>query len=175
MYAFEGSVSRGPVRVTAEWWDANYRGARVAPAPQVDYTRGPSAGYLSVLWLMTGENWSDFYANGYWQKVRPSNRFSLDPGGGWDAWELGFRYSYFDASDFQNGNPANTGRLGATAPVTVSANKADSYTFQLKWIQSPFSRVLLDVVTTHFFSPVSVDGITIRKEQAVMGRLQVDF
>ena len=175
MYAFEGSVSRGPVRLQAEWWEANYSGARNSPAPEVSYTRGIHAGYVSLLWLMSGENWADFYGGGYWQKIKPANRFSFEPGGGWGAWELGFRYSYFDASDFQNGNPANTGRPGATAPVTVSANKADAYTFQLKWIQNQFSRVLLDVVTTHFYSPVSVNGISIRKEQAVMARFQVDF
>lgn len=175
MYAFEASVSHGPVRFNAEWWEAGYSGQRNAPAPIVPYTRNIHAGYISVLWLMTGETWSDFYSNGAWQKVRPLNRFSFDSGGGWGAWELGFRYSYFDASDFTASNPANTGRLGATAPVTTSTNKADAYTFQLKWIMNPFARVLLDVVTTNFYSPVTVNGITIRKEQSVMGRVQVDF
>lgn len=124
---------------------------------------------------MTGETWSDYYANGFWQKVRPNNNFSFQSGGGWGAWELGLRYSTMDATDFNSSNPAGTGRQSATAPVMLSTNKADSWTVQHKWIHNAYSRWLLSYVRTNFDTLVIANGVGLQHEDAVLFRAQVDF
>ena len=138
-----------------------------------EFSRDITASYVSLLWLISGETYSDFYANGYWQKIRPNNRFSLEPGGGWGAWELGLRYSTMDATDFRTSNPAGTGQL-STATLTPT-NKADAWTVQLKWIQNVYSRWLVSYVHTRFDTPVTVNGISVNGEDAILLRAQVDF
>ena len=102
------------------------------------------------------------------------------PGYAWGAWEVGLRYSFFDASDFKTTNPVSTGQLGpgaatTTPVVTTSTNKATAYTAQLKWIQNTYVRTLLDYVRTDFDTPVTANGKTINHEDAIMMRVQVDF
>lgn len=172
--AAELSTSWKSLRFTGEWWRAKYEGLRTPTAGSpFEFSRDITASYVSLLWLMTGETWSDFYANGYWQKIRPNNRFSLEPGGGWGAWELGLRYSAMDATDFRASNPAGTGQL-STATL-VPTNKADAWTVQLKWIHNVYSRWLLSYVRTNFETPVNVNGINVGHEDAVLFRAQVDF
>lgn len=172
--AAEFSSSWKSLRFTGEWWRAKYDGLRTPTAGSpFEFTRDITASYVSLLWLLSGETWSDFYANGLWQKIRPNNRFSLDSGGGWGAWELGLRYSTMDATDFRAGNPAGTGQL-STATL-VPTNKADAWTVQLKWIHNVYSRWLLSYVRTNFDTPVDVNGINVGHEDAVLFRAQVDF
>lgn len=173
--AAEFSASWKSLRFTGEWWRAKYQALRTPTAGvPFEFSRDITASYVSLLWLMSGETWSDFYANGYWQKIRPNNRFSLDQGGGWGAWELGLRYSTMDATDFRASNPAGTGQL-STATLTPT-NKADAWTVQLKWVQNVYSRWLVSYVRTHFDSPLTVNGLTgMSHEDALLFRAQVDF
>ena len=172
--AAELSTSWRSLRFTGEWWRAQYSGLRTptAGAP-FEFSRDITASYVSLLWLMSGETWSDFYAGGYWQKIRPNNRFSMEPGGGWGAWELGLRYSTMDATDFRASNPSGTGQL-STANL-VPTNKANAWTVQLKWIHNVYSRWPLSYVRTNFDSPVLVNGISVDHEDALLMRAQVDF
>jgi len=172
--AAELSTSWKSLRFTGEWWRATYAGLRTPTAgTPFDFSRDITASYVSLLWLVSGETWSDFYSNGIWQKIRPNNRFSLEKGGGWGAWELGLRYSTMDATDFRASNPAGTGQL-STASLTPT-NKADAWTVQLKWIQNVYSRWLLSYVRTNFVTPVTVNGVSVGSEDAVLFRAQVDF
>jgi phosphate-selective porin OprO/OprP len=176
LQALEASLSWKSLRLTGEYWKGNYSGNRTPTGGSLlDFDREITASYVSLLWLMSGETWSDYYANGFWQKVRPNNNFSFQSGGGKGAWELGLRYSTMDATDFNSINPAGTGRLSATAPVTQSTNKADSWTVQLKWIHNAYSRWLLSYVRTNFDTPVIANGVGLSHEDAVLFRAQVDF
>lgn len=171
--AVEVSTAWRSLRLTGESWRGRYAGhATPAAGAAVDFDREIRASYVSLLWLATGEVWSDYYANGFWQKVRPNNNFSLEPGGGWGAWELGVRYSTMDATDFRarTANPEGTGRLRAGF-----TNKAEAWTFQVKWMHNPYSRWLLSYVQTRFDSPVAVNGLQVDREDAVLLRAQVDF
>jgi phosphate-selective porin OprO/OprP len=100
--------------------------------------------------MITGEAFADSYRNGVYGRLRPRNNFSMEDGGGWGAWELGLRYSAFDGSDFTTTNSAGTGVLAGntslSTPVTVSTNKADAYTVQLKWLPNAYTRFLIDYV-----------------------------
>ncbi len=172
--AAELSTSWKSVRFTGEWWRAKYGGERTPTVgTPFEFSRDITASYVSLLWLISGETYSDFYANGYWQKIRPNNRFSLEPGGGWGAWELGLRYSTMDATDFRTSNPAGTGQLSAA--TLTPTNKADAWTVQLKWIQNVYSRWLVSYVHTRFDTPVTVNGISVNGEDAILLRAQVDF
>lgn len=174
----EALLAYKSVKLQGEYWYAEYEGTRYGPAPEVDFTRQIKAGYLTAMWLITGENYSDSYRDSIPQKIKPRNRFGWGEGEGWGAWEVGVRYSFFNGSDFKTSNPVSTGRVGAgtaSPPVTVSTNKANAYTAQLKWIHNVYTRALLDYVHTKFDTPVVANAQTIDHEDAVMMRVQVDF
>ncbi len=111
MLALELLLAQGPVKLQAEYWTAEYAGTRNVPAPVVEYSPKINAGYVSLMWLVTGEHYADFYSESYMRKIKPSNRFGWGQDSGSGAWELGLRYSFMDAKDFATTNPVNTGRL----------------------------------------------------------------
>lgn len=163
-------LAHGPVKLQGEYWRATYEGTRFAPGPVENFSREIKAGYLSAMWLITGESYSDNYRDSIPQKIKPRNKFGWGEGNGWGAWEAGLRYSFFDASDFKTTNTVSTGQLAAG-----STNKAESYTAQLKWIHNTYTRAILDYVHTRFDTPVTVNARNFDQEDAVMMRVQVDF
>ena len=180
MLALELLLAHGPMKLQAEYWTAEYAGTRDVPVPVVEYSRRINAGYVSAMWLITGETYADFYSESYIRKIKPRNRFGWGPDSGAGAWEVGLRYSFLDASDFNNTNPVSTGRLAGTAAgvspvVTTSTNRATAYTAQVKWIQNVYTRVLLDYVRSNFDTPVVANGQPYDHETAIMMRFQVDF
>ena len=165
-------------KLQGEYWKAQYSGTKVAPAPIVPYECDIDSYYLAAFWMITGEAYADAYGgNATFGRIKPRNNFSFEKGAGWGAWELGLRYSMFDASDFNNNaSTANgTGRLGATAPTTVSTNKAHAWTFMAKWIFNPYTRLLINYVDTDFATPVTTNGISYSDEKAILFRGQFDF
>lgn len=171
----EGLLAYGPFKLQGEYTEAEYEGTRFAPGAPLGFTRKMDASYVAAMWLITGEYYSDFYRDGTIAKIKPRNRFGRGPGTGWGALELGLRYSTFDGSDFKSSNAANTGRVGATSPVTTSTQKADAYTVQLKWIPNVYTRFWVDWVRTNFDTPIVVNGKSEDHEDAVMFRAQIDF
>jgi len=163
-------LARGPVKLQGEYWLANYEGTRTTPGPEESFSRGIRAGYLSAMWLITGENYSDYYRDSIPQKIKPRNRFGWGEGDGWGAWEVGLRYSFFDANDFKTTNGLSTGQL-----AVGSTNEAEAVTAQVKWIHNVYTRALLDFVRTEYATPVTVNGKNFDREDAVMMRVQVDF
>ncbi len=161
-------------KLQSEYWQAQYSGTRITPSV-IAFDRSIYSYYVSGFWMITGEAYADIYGGGNatFGRVRPRNNFSW--GNGWGAWEVGVRYSVFDAKDFNNNNPQGTGRLGATAPTTVSTNAAQAWTFQVKWILNPYIRFLLDYVQTDFDTPVTANTVTYDTEKAITFRAQADF
>ena len=175
--ALEATAAYGPVKLQSERWKAQYEGS--TPAGET-YDRKLDAFYVSFAWMITGEAYADSYRNGVYGRLRPRNNFSREAGGGWGAWELAVRYSAFDGSDFKTANATGTGVLGPgaatlTPPVTVSTNKADAYTAQIKWLPNAYTRFLLNYVHTSFDTPVTSNGVSISNEKAVTLRGQFDF
>jgi phosphate-selective porin OprO/OprP len=169
--AAELLLAYGPAKLQGEYWRVTYAGT----APSGKFSPSLDASYIALLWMITGETYADFYRDAQIGKIRPRNRFARDKDGGWGAWELGLRYSTFDASDFRNSNAANAGRLGATSPASNSTTGADAYTVQLKWIPNVYTRFWLDWVRTEFDTPITVNGTRMDNEEAVMFRAQIDF
>jgi phosphate-selective porin OprO/OprP len=167
------------VKLQAEYWEARYVGTRTT-APVTSFDRKIESGYVSVLWLVTGENYLDSYSSGTFGRIRPRNNFSMDEGGGRGAWELGVRYSFFDAGDFDAAGigVANTGRV-STAGTGVTAStptrEADAWTLGVKWMPNAYTRLMANYTVTEFDTPIVVNGITMEEEKSLTLRAQVDF
>jgi phosphate-selective porin OprO/OprP len=172
---FEYLFALGGVKLQGEHVNVTYAGTRTSPAPDLSFERELQAEYVSLMWLVTGENYADFFRDSTIGKIRPSNRFVNKPGGGWGALELGLRYSRFDGTEFASTNPPRTGLLGATAPTLSSTNKASALTLQIKWIPNVYTRFWFDAVNTDFDTPVVVNGVTTSNERAYLLRAQIDF
>ena len=161
--ALEAAAVYGPVKLQGEWWQAQYEGTTVP------YDLKLEAYYVSLGWMITGENYADSYRNGVFGRLKPRNNFSADKGA-WGAWEVAARYSSFDGSDFKPTNAVGTGVVPAT-----STAKANAYTAQLKWLPNPYTRFLINYVYTSFDTPVTVFGVTTDDEKAITLRGQLDF
>lgn len=151
-YGVEGAFAFGPVKLQSEWITNKY-----------DFDNGKSADvdawYAEALWMITGEKYASSYKSGKFDRMRPLNDFNPD-GKGMGAWEIGVRYSDFDASDFRKEAIAFSGTA-----------EADSWTVGLKWIPTPNTRFLLNYVRTDFDTPVSGED----DEKAITLRTQFDF
>ncbi len=176
----EAAFAYGPVKFQAEWMRANFTGRSAADGVAIatSYDKNIGAAYASVVWMVTGERYADFYRNSLFLRPRPASRFALG-GGGWGAWELGLRYSRFDASDFQTTTPELAG--SGVKPAT-SANEATAWTFGIKWLPNPNVRLMLNYIQTKFDTPVTITNTgrpgrtaTTDSEHGVTFRTQVDF
>lgn len=162
----EFAAAYGPVKLQGEYVRADFAGTSAAG---VAFDRAITASYASLSWLVTGEAYADAYnKKGAFSRIKPKSKFA--PGQGSGAWELGLRYSRFDASDFTAANPVGTGVLAAGF-----TNKADAVTLGLKWIPNEQSRFLLNWVRTSFATPVATGGTSVDGERALTLRAQVDF
>jgi len=176
LYAYELALAHGPLKLQGEYWSAKYQGTREAPTPLVDYDLAIRSYYLDLMWMITGEDYADAYKAGQFGRIRPRNNFDWNSRT-WGAWEAGLRFSEFDASDFTAGGPVYAGRLSPTqtAPVTQGTNRAQAWTFGLKWIPNAYTRLMLNYIRTQFDTPVIAAGITTRDEDAITLRAQFDF
>jgi phosphate-selective porin OprO/OprP len=198
-YGLELAGTYGPVKVQGEYmnsqFDANHDDTGNKVGANVE------AFYVEALWMLTGENYSDWYKNGAWSAIKAKNNFDLATKG-WGAWELGLRYDEFSVSDttvtygsVQNGYTfaGNSNRFqGAVSDQKKDGNTgyagsqggAKSYTAGLKWIVNPDVRVMLNYTHTKFdyaFSAIDVTnaatGATGQSDHVdtVMLRTQVAF
>ena len=159
----ETALAYGPLKVQSEYIVSNFKGTRGA----LDYDNDIKAWYADVNWMLTGESYVDSYKSGVFGRLKPKNNMTIGKDG-WGAWELGLRYSKFDASDFQAMLPvANAG--------TAFTAKADAWTAGVKWIMNPNARIMLNYIQTDFDTPITVAGKTDDRESAVVMRAQYDF
>ena len=171
---FELALAHGPLKLQGEYMTVNYQGTRNAPAPVVNYSLDIDAYYVNLMWMITGEAYADSYKDGQFGRIRPRNNFDWK-NRTWGGWELGLRYSVFDASDFGPGKPAFAGALATTSPVTQSTNEATAWTVGLKWLPNAYTRFMLNYIRTDFETPVIANSITTSNETAVTLRGQFDF
>jgi phosphate-selective porin OprO/OprP len=165
-------------KIQGDYAIVRYEGTRTAPSPELSYDRQLRAAYVTLGWAITGENYSDFYREGTFVRPRPRNNFVLGEPGSWGYWELNARYSWFDGSDFNKGNPTNTGQLGTSTNfpnITQGTNGAQAWTLGLKWQPNLYTRIVLNLIHTKFDTPVVVNGKATDYENAITTRAQVDF
>jgi hypothetical protein len=89
--------------------------------------------YAQVVWNITGEKWADRYEGGVFKGIKPMSNFK--PGSGWGAFQLGLRYSKFDASSlnvFGSGSRIQSGRSFAGTDQLTDVDKNNGTTTQLQ-------------------------------------------
>ncbi|MGQ0442423.1 MAG: OprO/OprP family phosphate-selective porin [Methylophilaceae bacterium] len=172
----EAAVAYGPFKVQGQWAKVGHDFETATRSYDVDI----KAWYAEALWTITGEKHADRYKNGAFSGIKPTNNFDPEKFSG-GAWELGVRYSKFDASDFDTlGLRAGA---GLDAQVTTGASryaKADSLTFGVKFVPNPHIRLMLDYVKTDFEdqfggTSVAVNGDSEDDEKAILFRTQFAF
>ena len=163
----EGILASGPYKLAGEYNNASFTSKGLTTSD----TRDMDAYYVNASWMITGESYATVYKNGLMGgRMIPKNDFAA--GNGWGAWELGLRYSNFDAKDFT---------LASIAPTagTIGTNKATSWTGGVKWITDPNTRFLLDYVATNFDTEtngyIAAGVAPYKNERAINFRAQFDF
>ncbi|MDR2220347.1 MAG: OprO/OprP family phosphate-selective porin [Methylobacillus sp.] len=159
----EGVIAYGPFKVQSEWmklgtdFKTNTR----------NYNLDIKNWYAEALWTITGESYADIYKNGAFGGIKPKNDF--DPktfkGG---AWEIGLRYSEFDASDFDTTGIAIGSVADASITTTAAGfSKAKAYTAGIKFLPNANLRFMLNYVKTDFKDRIGGDtgGIIINNKR----------
>jgi len=85
--------------------------------------------YVQGVWNITGEKWADAYSGGIFKGIKPMSNFK--PGSGWGAFQLGLRYSKFDASSLNvtgSGSRIQSGRSFAGEDQKTDGASATSGT-----------------------------------------------
>lgn len=177
-YGLELAGTYGPFKLQGEYvdhsFDANHK--KTGGFLEADV----KTYYVEALWMLTGENYSDWYKNGVWGGIKPKSNFDLETGKGIGAWEIGFRFDQFDVTNvsLSSGNAALGGsRIQGTQDVNKEGG-AKTYTAGLKWTLNPNIRMLLNYSHTKYddkFIPVDVATGSVDKEDLIMLRTQVAF
>jgi len=157
----EAAVGYGPFKLQGQWVRNSLDDGMV--------DEDVEAYYVQALWTITGESQVARYKGGAFSGLKPKNNF--DPktftGG---AWEVGFRYSNFDATDFSKTLAATHGYL-----------EADALTLGVKFVPNPHVRFMLDYVKTDFegegsaYTGLKVNGKNVDDEKAILFRTQFAF
>jgi phosphate-selective porin OprO/OprP len=159
----ETAIAVGPWKFQSEYIHANFEGNRTGTGK---FDNDINAWYANLNWMLTGEQYADSYKSGVFGRMKPKN--NLDDKEGWGAWELGLRYSHYDASDFKS--------LLTTATSSTSfTSQASSWTGGVKWIMNPNARVLLNYIQTDYENQILVNSKRDDKEKAIVMRAQYDF
>lgn len=175
-YAIEGAVALGPVKFNAEWLRNSFSGDLTATR---DFDADVDAWYASAMWNITGEKFADFYKEGIFAAVKPKNNFDFGKGGG--LWQVGARYSHFDASDFNNTTfvgttvANNVNRVTTNTATSTNTFEADAITLGLNFAPTPNTRFMLNYIETRFDTPILIEGSPEDKEKAITFRSQFNF
>ena len=160
----EGAVAYGPFKAQAEWMKQS---SEFTVRDTTSYDLDTSNWYAEALWTITGENYADAYKGGAFGSLKPKKDF--DPknfSGG--LWEVGVRFSQFDASDYNVAGLAQGSTL--TTGVTTGARgfaKADAWTLGLKFLPTANTRLMLNYVMTDFNDVIggATGGLLINNER----------
>jgi len=127
-----------------------------------------TAGYIGLVYNLTGEKWSENYSNGTFGSLKIKQNYV--PGtDGWGAWQVGVRFSQYDATD-----------LYSAVSDKKGSDKGSTMTLGLNWFLNPNARVMLNYATTTFgraFRAVDLDSPAplADKETVVSLRTQINF
>ena len=161
----------GPFKLQYEMSEARFDDVDTNTTSTAEGSGKIKTQYLAAVYNITGENWADTYKNGGFGGTKPKSNFSLS-GGGTGAWQIGLRYSTYDASDLQLVNA--TSASGASASI---APKGNTTTIGLNWMLNPNARFMLNYAVTRFdanFTPVS-GGNAGDMERVISLRTQFNF
>jgi phosphate-selective porin OprO/OprP len=120
--------------------------------------------YVSALYNITGEKWSDAYKDGAFGSIKPLVNFDTK-NGGTGALQIGARYSQYDVT-----------KTTGTASTTATSPKGTTATLGLTWFVNSNMRVMLDHSMTKLDNNITlVTGATGNKESVTTIRTQYNF
>jgi len=142
--------------------------------------------YIDLMYNITGENWAPTYRSGVVGAVRPNSPFDLTTMSGTGAWQIGLRYSRYDASSFGGNNNGDGKTYTNTAGKQYEVEGSPigtTMTLGLNWILNPNARVMFNYSQSRFdsaFYPVDIGTSAIAKKigdnsHAFMLRSQFNF
>jgi len=181
-YGVEGAFASGPFKVQGQYSVLNNEFDLVGTSAG-KYDADIKSYYAEALWTITGEKWADRYKAGAFGALKPKLEFDSDKFTG-GAWEVGARYSKFDASEYNI--PGLTGGTvdatdvignGLTTKATGYA-EAKAYTIGVKFVANPNFRIMADYVFTDYenrIGAVTVSGKQYTDEKAILMRTQIMF
>lgn len=188
MGGLELALANGPYKFQTEYAltnrDATHPGVILSGTTATNASLDARAKtmYAEFMYNVTGESWADAYRTGAFSAVRPKSNFVYGTGGG--AWQLGVRYSSYDASDTVEGSGGLTVTSGGvTSNLTRQQNsaKANTVTLAANWLLNPNARIMFNVSQTRFGTAVDVldttrsaSGTT-NSETVVSVRTQINF
>lgn len=125
--------------------------------------------YAELMYNITGESWADAYRTGAFSGVKPKSNFVYGSGGG--AWQVGLRYSSYNAADSS---------VSGSSSRLQNATRANTITLAANWILNPNARIMFNVARTKFGSAVQaldtdLDASTTTSETVVSVRSQINF
>ncbi|MEY4920700.1 MAG: hypothetical protein RLZZ564_228 [Pseudomonadota bacterium] len=168
-YGVEGAFATGPFKVQAQYSILNNEFI----GGGTNYDLDIKTYYVEALWTVTGEKWADRYKAGAFGALKPKNNFDSDKFTG-GAWEVGARYSKFDASDYRA-----SGAISGTSTPNSGYHEAEAYTVGVKFIANPNFRLMADYVYTDYSNLLgttpTVVNRSITDEKAILMRTQIMF
>ncbi len=166
---FEFALAKGAAKLQGEYTTGDFtaRSQAVTSAGARYATRSTGdvqTYYVEFMYNLTGEPWAPTYRSGVVGSIRPNNPFNLTTMSGTGAWQLGLRYSAYDASSF--GANVSTSGTSTNYPTTGNAQyqiegspKGNTTTVGLNWILNPNARIMFNYAMSKFdysFAPVDI-------------------
>jgi phosphate-selective porin OprO/OprP len=123
--------------------------------------------YLDLMYNLTGEPWAAAYRSGVVGTIRPSSPFDLSSMTGTGAWQVGLRYSAYDAVSFGLNDGSGSGGYGqeysygsATKGYEIEGSPTgNTVTLGVNWILNPNARIMFNYAESKFgyaFKPVDI-------------------
>ena len=170
----EGAFASGPFKVQGQYSVLSNEFS-LGGASLGNYDSDIKTYYVETLWTLTGEKWADRYKAGAFGALKPKNNFDSDKFTG-GAWEVGARYTKFDASDFNNTNFTTAAMSTAASGYT----EASGYTAGVKFIANPNFRIMADYTYTDFSNLIGtakpqLNGRDLDNEKTLLMRTQIMF
>jgi len=159
----EGALAYGPFKAQAEWMKLNNQFA----TPTRSYDLDTKNWYAEALWTITGEAYADNYKGGAFGALKPKKDFNPSNFSG-GLWEVGVRFSQFDASDYDTAGVGQAnGTDAAISTKTKGFAKADSWTVGLKFLPTANTKLVLNYVNTQFNDVIggATGGVIINNER----------
>jgi phosphate-selective porin OprO/OprP len=184
-YGVEGAYATGPFKVQGQYTVlSNEFDLATTGAVIVRHDRDIKTYYAEALWTLTGEKWADRYKAGAFGAMKPKVEFNSDNFTG-GAWEVGARYSKFDASEYNIAALQGTVSSGTTLNNGLTTNaagyaEAKAYTIGVKFVANPNFRIMADYVHTDFSNQIGTSVVTVSgkdhtDEKAILMRTQIMF
>jgi phosphate-selective porin OprO and OprP len=187
-YGVEGAYATGPFKIQGQYSVLSNE-FDLAGSNAGSYDRDIKTYYAEALWTVTGEKWADRYKAGAFGALKPKVEFNSDNFTG-GAWEVGTRYSKFDASDY-NIAALTSGSISTSSGSTHTVNnglqtlgsgyaEAEAYTLGVKFVANPNFRIMADYVYTDYSNRIGTSNVTVSgknytDEKAILMRTQIMF